>query len=273
MKSLISTLIAFLLLCGSASAMERGVVVNNWDHYPQNWGPTPGTTVRIEHRLGIDGFDKLVADVNEAHRRHRRVLLNLDGWEAPNVNAYVRLVQRTVRRWPAIRIEVWNEPNSERFWYPNPNPHDYAVLFNTVRRVVPRARLVLAAPAPTVGWGEWYRAVLAETDPALVAVHPYADTPAASEAQVREAHAIVQRPLLVTEFGWGTNCEGSFCVSAQTQKRYLVRAFRRYASLPYVRSAYWYMQKDSTHDRCRRFDCHAGLTRANDSAKPALAAF
>lgn len=148
--------------------------------------------------------------------------------------AYVRAVARRYGRngffWkrhpglpkdPVTAFEVWNEPNSIRFWQPNPNPDAYAHLYLATRRVLhevdPQVEAISAGLAPHGTQPSYsYIHAMFHAEPSLrhnldaFGWHAYAPDAVADMAQVRSVRAILRKegasnvPIELTEFGWPT---------------------------------------------------------------------
>lgn len=168
---------------------------------------------------------------------------------ASHTRDYARFAALVAERYPDARgIEIWNEPNLDRFWIGEaPSPERYAELlvasYDAVKRANPRMPVVSAGllPAPETQGGKIaYHEFLARTLAAggaghfdAVAVHPY---PFISEDPVRRVGAILNNtrevlaaagegrvPLWVTEVGISTS--GPAPVSPQAQSEALVALY------------------------------------------------
>jgi hypothetical protein len=67
---------------------------------------------------------------------------------------WAEFAAEVARRFPqAAGIEIWNEPNLQGFWRPNPNPWRYAQMvvaaYDAIKAVNPNMRVVVGALAPT----------------------------------------------------------------------------------------------------------------------------
>lgn len=114
-------------------------------------------------------------------------------------------------------FEIWNEPDNPSFWTPAPDAKRYAELYtltrSAIRMVDPAARVLIGG----LTHPEVFLPAMLVAAPDLrgqidgVAVHPYAVTPSAVLAGVRDARRTLARlsldsvPLYVTEFGWTTS--------------------------------------------------------------------
>jgi polysaccharide biosynthesis protein PslG len=122
---------------------------------------------------------------------------------------------------PVDTYEIWNEPDSTRFWSPTPNPTRYAELYlrarNAIVDVDSSARVIVGGLTNIVG----FLPVMLAARPDLrghidgVAIHPYGPNPQAVLARVRAAQGVLRSldlgavPLYVTEFGWATHPAGA----------------------------------------------------------------
>lgn len=191
--------------------------------------------------------------------------------------------------------EVWNEPNQQAF-FTTPTPvTDYARLLRAVKRDVDARATILGgavAEADHRFVDRLYDEGVAGTFDGL-SLHPYVGDRAPGDAAPGEdaryafprgvpavraamlAHGD-DRPLWLTELGWNTSLRRhgprwANGVSETAQAQYLTDAFTRARRWSYVRAAIWYALRDrGNHPRDPV--AHYGLLRADDTAKPALAA-
>jgi hypothetical protein len=126
---------------------------------------------------------------------------------------------------PITAWQVWNEPNSPKFWAPEPNPVEYAALLElsaqAIRSVDPGAVIVtagvvanpkgegaIAGPDYLSGLVSMPR-VTQSAD--KIGYHPYAQNARGVLAEIATARKTLRSaglgrmPLWVTEFGWGAN--------------------------------------------------------------------
>jgi polysaccharide biosynthesis protein PslG len=118
---------------------------------------------------------------------------------------------------PVEAYEIWNEPDSAVFWFPQPDAARYAALYlaarAAIRAVQPDAHVIIGGLAHA----STFIPQLAAAAPQLklqldgVGIHPYGPTPQAVLGSVRSARAALSAaglgsvPLYVTEFGWATS--------------------------------------------------------------------
>lgn len=164
--------------------------------------PSPGS-------YNWEGLDRLVA---ETQRRGLQLNVQLSGtpdwvhpelansvsgprerhWHPPRdstqLNYWSEFVYDVVYRYKGriARYEIWNEPNIEEFWRPEPNPAEYAALLRTAylnaKQAYPQAKVVSGGLASNdVGYlNAYYEAARRYPDAAsnryffdLLGVHPY----------------------------------------------------------------------------------------------------
>ncbi len=139
-----------------------------------------------------------------------------------------------------IRWEIWNEPNLEGFWKPQPAVEDYAALVietaRAIRAADPQAR-ILAPASSGFPWsfleGIFQKGILEHIDE--VSVHPYRSSPPET---VREDYDRLRKlivkyasggrpvpPVISGEWGYSTWHHGGKPFSAEVQGMYLAREF------------------------------------------------
>lgn len=172
---------------------------------------------------------------NPLHERDRSVRTE-DGRRA-----FARFAGEAARRYRGrgLRWELWNEPNLEQFWKPQPSADDYAAL---VRAAAPAIRAadpdaVVVAPASSgFPWEFLERifelGVLADLDE--VSVHPYRSQPPETVvADYRRLRALIARrlppgkatpALLSGEWGY-SNTHWGTTIAPERQGAYLARQF------------------------------------------------
>jgi hypothetical protein len=177
-----------------------------------------------------------------------------------------------------VFIELWNEPNSEGFWYPEPDPGEFATLLRTgylrAKNLDPEVLISSGGLSRNdVGYLETLYETMRETYPDaqenghffdILGVHPYSqDRPpsAVSEEQVREStfgivdenfsgftrmHEVLERygegakPIYLGEYGFSTTETWMNAVDDETRAQYLREAFAIAADEPYVIGLAWY---------------------------------
>jgi hypothetical protein len=122
---------------------------------------------------------------------------------------------------PVTAYHVWNEPNLQHFWRPQPDAARYARLYRAAREAIkrsdPDATVVLGGLSPLAD--SFVESAYA-AEPALrgnvdaLAYHPYGATPAHVLKQVRRMRSTLDGlgegavPLWITELGWPTQGKG-----------------------------------------------------------------
>jgi polysaccharide biosynthesis protein PslG len=201
-----------------------------------------------------------------------------------------------IPRTPITAWQIANEPNSELFWKPAPNPSEYADLLQissaAIKAADPGAAIVLGGmfgtPASGIAAWEFLADLYAIPGTAeafdAYALHPYAPNLNGIGAQVGLARKVVKAngdrrlPLLITEIGWPTaGPEGYNMVkSAQAQKRLLMQSFRLF--LEQRRSwklerVIWYTWRDNEVQPNCAVCRYSGLFTSDLQPKPAWGKF
>lgn len=188
-------------------------------------------------------------------------------------------------------LEVWNEPNTERFLVAPNRASAYAAL---VKAAYPAAKAGNSAVPVIIG------ALAAADRPFLdelyaqgikgyydgISVHPYNEwrdpydrwqpqwkkyTFLPGMEWIREGQVAAgdNTPLWITEFGWDTCTGSSWCVNEAQQADYLVKAFQILNTLNYVHGATAYELRDESTDK-GEFEGNWGLVHQDFSKKPAF---
>mgnify|MGYP000300619214 CR=1 FL=1 len=199
---------------------------------------------------------------------------------------------RPIRAW-----QIWNEPNSPKFWAPTPNPAEYAALLQlsarAIRSIDPGATIVSAGiVADPRGKGAIagsdYLAELVSIPGAVEAMdkvgyHPYAENAPGVLAEIAAARKALRAsglggmPIWVTEFGWGANSllESIFSKSPAGQAAALKRTYagvlakRDRLGVERLLWYYWRDQFDPLCIWCRS----AGLLERWREPKPSFRTF
>lgn len=195
---------------------------------------------------------------------------------------------------PLTSIQIWNEPWSDTYWGPLPDPAGYARLVratgSSVHGLDRDIDVVIAAELLQTGGGgpirNWIDEVL-RADPGLGAyfdvysVHPYpAGSPMTDNAdgrwdfrrieiihQITVAHDM-PKPVWITEVGWSTAPNTQYTVSETTQASYTRQAITRaFDEWPYVKRFYLYSYDRDNGDTTNR-EAYFGVRRQNGTFKP-----
>lgn len=246
---------------------------------------------RIQPRPGVFDWRDTDRVVREA-RRHRMKVLAVIGYEPSWARTYhsdgrtrpvdprafaafaaaaARRYSRGVSAW-----EIWNEPNTRRFWNVAPDPAAYARLVDAaapaIRAHDPGSPVLVGGMAPAVNEADgseiapetflegFYAAVSSRLVFNAVSVHPYSypAMPDGTQAwntfhKLHALHAIMRRAgdgrkrIWLTEYGAPTG-RSSRAVSVRRQGAMLARAHRRASSLDFVGPIYFYSYRDSRAD-------------------------
>jgi polysaccharide biosynthesis protein PslG len=213
-----------------------------------------------------------------------------------NPSDYADVASWLTRRYGSAlaALEVWNEPNLERFWIAPDAAASYAAL---IRAAYPAAKAgnpgvpVLAgalAHADRHFLDRLYAHGIAGFHDGI-SVHPYNEwrDPADRWQEqwrkytflpgiewMRDGQRLAGdvKPLWITEFGWSTCTGHQWCVTEQRQADYLAGAVQILDGLDYVESAVVYNLRD-TGDDSADLEHRWGLVRRDFSPKPAYLAF
>jgi polysaccharide biosynthesis protein PslG len=183
-----------------------------------------------------------------------------------------RYAARGVHHW-----EIWNEPNSEKFWPPQPDAAEYGRVFRAaataVREVDPRATLLIGGLSPTYGTPgssdvdpAGYLSALYDDGAAqladAIAVHPYTfpsqpmdrrqrttggfrDLPAVHDLMVQRGDGA--KKIWITEYGAPTGT-GPNAVSERAQAAALLSARRFVDSWDWAGPLIYYELEDGGTD-------------------------
>ena len=197
---------------------------------------------------------------------------------------------------PITAWQIENEPNSELFWSPAPNPAEYADLLQissaAIRQADPSAAIVLAGMfgTPANGIDAWefleglYRVPgIAESFDAY-ALHPYSPNLGGIGAQVELARDVLRShgdgklPLLITEIGWPTDGPAGYNLvkTFEGQKRLLSKAFRLFLDKRRrwnLERVIWYTWRDNEVQSSCAVCQFSGLFTRDLEPKPAWRKF
>lgn len=205
-----------------------------------------------------------------------------------------RYSSRGVRAW-----EIWNEPNTRKFWQPNPDADQYGDLFRAaaaaIRGVDPKATLLIGGLAPLPhepGAGispedyleQLYASGVAQLADG-VAVHPYTfpelplDThrqPVGAFKDLPALHAVMDRhgdgrkKVWITELGAPTGT-GPTAVSERDQELSVLQARQQVARWDWAGPLIYYELVDGGTDPTD-VEKNFGVLRENLAPKPAAVA-
>jgi hypothetical protein len=200
-------------------------------------------------------------------------------------------------RKPIVSVQIWNEPNLEKFFPQKKAARKYASLVKVshraINRVSRRVRVVLAGLtgfAKPTAWTflhKLYRVKGIKRKFDAAALHPYASTIRQFRSEIRrvrrvmKSHRDKRTALWLTEVGWGSaRYTRRFPLNKgkQGQKRMLKKSFRlvRQNRRSWrVQRVFWFHWRDPARGEGRycSFCPSAGLLRHSYRPKPAYRAF
>lgn len=203
--------------------------------------------------------------------------------------AAARYTSRGVTSW-----EIWNEPNSPKYWHPRANAASYAELlkatYPAIKKVNPEATVITGGLRSSTGYGdvsphgfvESLYAAGAKPYFDALGVHPYsypALPSAASEKngwtqmlKIRDiavSQGDADKKIWITEVGATTG--GPHPVTEARQEQIAHETVRLRSSYPWAGPLFWYDYKDlGTKWAAENF---FGLVRTDGSRKPAYKGF
>ncbi len=184
------------------------------------WVRTDFDWDRVENPEGTWHFDHLDETVAWADAAGIRLLAQLNynvPWADPahrHLGPWLTYVRKVVGRYcKSVRHwEVWNEPNTERFWR-SPDPAEYTaflkVTHQAIKEIDPDLRVVFGGTCTIdIGYIEGALRAGAADYFDVMSVHPYGTSPdnvgndLARLHEVMKRHGAADRPVWVTEWGW-----------------------------------------------------------------------
>lgn len=203
--------------------------------------------------------------------------VNAEGREA-----YARFAAAAAKHYAGRGViwEIWNEPNYDRFWYPAPDPDEYAQL------AVPTARAIREADptAMIIGPGTsgvpipymkrtFAGGLLGDVD--AVSFHPYRhyvpETAASDYLALRKAIAQCTpagspvRPIICSEWGYSTTSKWG--ISDVTQGDYVAREWLSNLAQGIDLTIYYDFRDDGTDPNDQEH--HFGMVHSDLTVKPA----
>jgi hypothetical protein len=201
---------------------------------------------------------------------------------------------------PLTNVQIWNEPSSQFYWRPKPNPKKYGTLVKLSRDAVasvdPSVKIVLAgvfpSPAQSKKFGfakfleKLYDVKKIKRYFDIAAFHPYAGSIKVLKKQVKairkvmRAGGVKSKPLWITEIGWGSGPpqkDRPLVKGVEGQRKLLEQSFQL---LEAKRTAWklsgvvWYSWRDPGFElELCPFCSSAGLFDADGNPKPAWLAY
>jgi polysaccharide biosynthesis protein PslG len=282
---------------------------SKWVRLGVGWNRTevaPG--VYDEDRL--TRYDSIVSRVRAAGQRVLFMIQDTPGWanggRNPNVPPddpadiapFLRMMAARYYPQGVEAFEIWNEPDTSRFWKPAPDPRAYAALlkaaYPAVKAGAPSMKVLFGGTS-----GNDYAFISeayaggAQGHFDVMATHPYTGSLSPDVAwrngagrlsewaftSYREIRSLMlskgdDKPIWFTELGWATASQGWSTVSPQAQADYLARAFEILRRDPYVGVAFWYNLRNNHWDQdADTAEAQFGLFTTNWTPKPSYAAF
>ena len=202
---------------------------------------------------------------------------------------------------PATDFEIWNEPYFNFSSNNRVDPARYARLFKAAvvagRAANPQAKFLMAATddaytyqSTWVNWAQAAHAAVPDLGQYVdgIAVHPYSkayapDTPFGSYSNdkfmrinvIRDNYRAegIDKPFWITEIGWSTCSDATWCVSESNQATYTTRLFDivRSQMSDWVQAVFLYDYDDVCDDNANP-ECRFGMLRRDHTPKPAWTA-
>ncbi len=176
--------------------------------------------------------------------------------------------------------QIWNEPNGDRFWPPQPNPENYCALlrraYQAAKAVDPEVKILGCS---TAGIDlefimEVFQAGCSQYLD-IMAVQPYPSPDPFERSDYTLLLAGLQRllslwgsqaPIWFTETGYSTCSQGTYCVDRDRQAQLLVRTYLT-ALASGVELVAWYDLRDDGLDSLER-EYNFGLVQNQAAASP-----
>jgi hypothetical protein len=201
---------------------------------------------------------------------------------------------------PITRAQCWNEPSSQTYWEPRPQPRGYARLLKLCNKAIaavdPSVKIVTAGLFPSPELGKEFRfvnyleelfdvrGVGRQFDEA--AFHPYARTLVRLKNQIKTMRkemrqgGVGKKPLWVSELGWGSAPpvdNRPLIKGLEGQKTLLEQSFQMLSDSRgrwKLAGVIWYSFRDPGVDYANcPFCSSSGLLEGNGEAKPAWFSF
>ena len=206
-------------------------------------------------------------------------------------NGTIWAIHPTVPKLPIRAWQIWNEPNLLMFWNTGPDPAAYTAMLEAAHDAIhaadPHAEVVAAGlPNSKVGMAlNTFVTGMLDAGGAgafdTLAIHPYAPDATRSIDLVEQTRALLSAhgnsaPIWITEDGWPTGGPLSPYTLGEgaqaTQIANLVAEVGSRRTELGIRGLVIFRWRDAVADY-DAWPLHAGLVRADGSAKPGLAAF
>ncbi len=206
---------------------------------------------------------------------------------------YATAAAWVARRYAAslAALEIWNEPNDDRYLTSADNAADYVRLVKAAYPAVKAAAPGVAVLAGAIQYSDrpFLQQLYAKGMKGYydgLSIHPYAPGIAPTASNRDTSHSFRDginwirqgqqaagdsAPLWLTEFGWSTCSGNGACVSEAQQATYTAQAMAILKGMSFVKGAIVYNLREKGSDASSQED-KWGLVRGDYSAKPGFAA-
>lgn len=260
-------------------------------------------------------FDRLLDSARMHDLQVLATILYTPSWARPpgtwantaptSLADYAAFARTVAERYSARGVhayEIWNEPNSSRFWAPSADAARYTDMLKAaaaaIRSVDSRAVIVTGGTSPAVNDGgniapvRFLEQIYAHGGGRAfdaVGHHPYCypalpgdrepwsawhqmDGTATSLRSVMTANGDARKQIWATEFGAPTGGPSGSFVGEKLQAEMVTRAYTLFGSYKWAGPLFWYAARDlGTSDATR--ENFFGLLRNDFTPKPAYSAF
>jgi hypothetical protein len=222
-------------------------------------------------------------------------------WAYVNPGDYASITSALVTHFKALGInayELWNEPNNSAFWPSGPSAAAYTALlkasYPAIKAADPSATVVMGGLSNKSSYTYLQDLYVAGAkgsyDVANFHIYPEGDPTSClkvggrpyegSLCLLQGLRAVMQAngdtaPVWVSELGWSTCTQDSYCYSQSQQASWITSAYRMLDSSSYswVQAAFVYQMRDLSWDTTNAaWDSSLGLLNRDFSPKPAYAA-
>jgi len=222
-------------------------------------------------------------------------------WAYANPQDYANITSALVTHFKPLGInayELWNEPNNSSFWPSGPSATAYTALLKSsypaVKAADPSAAVVMGGLSNKGSYlylqGLYAAGAKGSYDVANFHIYPEGDPTSCltvggrpyegSFCLLQGLHAVMQAngdtaPVWVSELGWSTCTQDSYCYSQSQQASWITSAYRMLDSSSYswVQAAFVYQMRDLGWDTTNAaWDSSLGLLNRDFSPKPAYTA-
>lgn len=294
---------------------EHAAVGSKWLRFDFAWAAIEGT----KGSYNWAPFDRVVS---AAQARGLKVLANVaytpswarnsvcatqgDKCEPANVDDYAAFAAKVVARYAPQGVkhfEIWNEPNLQMFWRPQPNPEKYSAMvrssYTRMKAVDPSITVIVLSTAPVGGHNdplcrggsnadsvnvnalnflERMYAAGARGHFDAISHHPYADPVGPryfhrcnAWAQMADTNPSLRSLMSANGDSakqiWGTEYgSDAALVGESKQAQFLREGFELWKSYPWAAALFWYALKNPEHEGYN-------LVRSDWSRRPVWSAY